>query len=688
MANYFNKPQLGKASLVNPQRATTPTVDRQAEYNAQLAAKQIDTLNQVGHQIIGEIDKFQKAKHKNEARRATVDMPSKINSYVKNKAIEDGVEFRDLSDKQLDQYVQEGKSKFFEASGINESSYTDEAYRMGEELSFRTLSKLTLDRNNENVEYHKTAIGDRVAAEAQSVASGLMSPEDFIGSLLYNQEDDVNAIANPAKSTGDFPEEMMNLSAKLDGEEVVNTKVNALASVYGATGNPDLLKILTSNEVKEASAHNPNFKNIVAMAKVKATKAIAVQQRQIFSGIEEQAHSLLLTGAIHSPEDVSSFLKDSMKGVPESLKPSNKSIYTLKNKMLKQAKTNDVANQYRKAIARKDATFLDSLEPKVAKEVVNNDFMSSTGITDYTPESLAALGTDTEMSLAFQEYADSGKPYPKALASALNNIPIGQIDEMEKQVKIYNNLVTLTQDKTRSINEIVDKKSLGTMLYLNNLLTDTEMSKAEKQEAYVSFRNDMNASVDSNGTYYSVDSKRYLNSPDIKEKIQKFSKDAPWTWDDNTSSSYIARDMKDSLARLMAAGVPEEELWDRAEENFLSSHKLTEAPDGSEIVLPREFMDVPEKKFITLVNRTKAMKELREASMFTGDFMWERRISWRPTTNYSKSKEMEMYLDGKRVEGTRFTRDILDNVTHTYEQYERSKQFNKLGKEMKLKKNK
>lgn len=651
MVDYYKGVQQSTANFRQAQIGNAPVQDSAARQKAQNVARSIDMVNNIGMGLIQQEDKRIQAKNINEARRKTADMPQYINSFVREKAAKDGKELRNLSTDQIDIYSREASSKFYEDRGITGSNYFAEAQEIGADLSTRTYVGLVDQRNNEDLEYNKNLISERVGFQADTLERGGVSADNFLSILksdLTIDSDAVTVLSQEERAASEIGDVATAKEAQLSG----------LISYASTNGSPQLVEVLKSKEAKEYFGGVPNYSNMVSMAEQKSVSTINSTRAANFQDIEQNAYGIMSLNGFKTKTDVDSFIKEYKGKYTGLYAPKEEDIFNLRAKMYKSVSEATSLSDYRASIQKGDNTWLKSsgLTEKEQEALITQNAQVEIGVSDFTPASIDLILADKEKSLSFRQYISSGKPVPEQLRTWATETPLGGWKGIQKKYADYQQLSALSEGR---INEIFNKKSQMEMLFTGRLI-DKEMTTAEKNDAFIAFQNDINKSVDSFGNYYSPVASDTLRDPDVIKNIAKFSKDAPWTWDENTDSDYIARNVKGNVGLYVAAGYTPEQSLDKAKELFQKSHKYIELPDGSEGIITPSFVEkgLEKEDFEFFVNNHNEVRKIKRAAFASGttvgDFLFERRLTYRPVAEHEKTGEYHIFYNGTKINNTRF----------------------------------
>lgn len=667
MANkFYQGTQLQGANFRQAVAPNFSTQDRAAQTKYQSISQNLQKLNNVAQRGLAYSNKKAEAKRLNEAQVETYGLPEYTDKYVRTKTQEDGLDFRNLSDEQIKNYSNEARAEYFNEKGLNDKDYAEEANSIADELSLRTMQKLSQSRSQENQEYNIGVITERTKKHAEGVQKGTMDAKDFLESLGNNLERDSFAVEPPS--------EIQQASEEL-GNPVLAKKaqLSGLIAAASESSSPELLQALKSEEAKKYFKDEPQYENMINVAEAKAFMYTKKKKQQNYSRIEEQAYSAMEMGAIRTEQDVESFFNE-VYNKNDIYRPSSKDIFKLKQKMLKGAKETDAVVKYKDAIDAGDYTWLDnqgfSKEEKEA--IITKDAKVDMDLPDFSPATLFAALQDDDKRTNIRAYFDSGKPVPKQLKTWANESPIGGLKGLQQKYTMYQDLVGLTNGTSTSINDIfTDKKSIGEMLFVGNLLDNPSIPEADKYERYIEFKNDLSRNVDQYGVYYNTAAQAALNDEAIKENIMEYSKDAPWTWDDSSVPSYVSREIKSNFAMYMALDMDVDKSLKKAKELFEKNNKYVEAPDGSETILTREFLDVDERRMNEFVLSNDIVKQVgaaKKATKLFGDFFHEGTIGYKPANDYPKSKQYVITIDGVPDGRTRFTREDFNKFEENYRQ--------------------
>lgn len=649
MASNFQRPQLGQASLRQAQIGNAPTVDRQAHAEADQASANIDSLNRIGQTVIKKVSDADKARDINEARRATANLPSEVDRRVRRQAEENGIPYRRLSNEELNSYTTQALGEFYDESGISDSAYRQEAMQMGDELGIRSLAKFGQVRDAENLKYNTGVITERTSVQANVLHKGGMTEEAFIKTLGNDLELDGVALGTESQAK----------VAQLEG---------ILADVV-ANGNPEAISILDSEDAKEYFDGVEGYDNMVQIGKNKSIAVVNKKSAQNFTAIEERVFAIANGGGFSSASEVKSILEEELSQYKGTLyEPSEKKMFKLEQQLLKMAETNGHLEGYQNAKLNKDSTYLKNLglKPKELEAVITQDAKYGIGVNDFTPETLKNLSDGQLGSLS--KYSGEGLPFPKQMRIWANETPLGGFEGAKQKYLTFNRLASATGSR---VNEIFDKKTMMEMSFMGRLVANGAVEESVKEEQLAEYRSNMSKNVDSYGNYASADSLLVLRDKEVQADIQDFAKDAPWTTDDSSSSAYVARNVSGSIGMYIASGYSNEEAITKSKELFNNTHQHVEMPDGSETVITPEFKQAMLDNKSTLddlvlyasrqsgviaANKVQTIfNGATEGGTFKEDAMDN--ISVRPVNNYEKTKEYQIFYDGKLVPNSRFNAD-------------------------------
>lgn len=651
MASNFQRPQLGQARLKGAQIGNAPTIDRAAHAQADQASANIDALNRIGQTVVKKVSDKEKAGNVNEARRATANLPSEIDQRVRRQADKDGVPYRRLSNEQLSNYTTQALSEFYDESGINDSAFSNEAKQMGDELGIRSLGKFGQVRDQENLAYNTGVVSERTSVQSNVLHKGGMSISTYMETLNNDLELDATAIGS-----------------------VYGAKAAQLKGIIGdivANGNPEAVGVLESDEAKKYFENIPEYKNMVQMGRNKSIANVNKRKQQNFKAIEEQGYAIADGGGFTTSAEVDSFMEEQLEETNDSLySPSSKQVFRLRQQLYKGAAVNTGVEGYRESLRKGDNTYLKSsgLKPKEQEAIITKHAKQEIGMIDFSPNAIDGMLIDKGQRDSFTRYIKSGQPVPEQLRVWAKERPINGFEGYKQKYVQYQEIASISEGR---INDIFDKKSQNEMLFMGNLL-NRDVEESVKQETFAAFQNDINKNVDSFGNYYSSEASNVLKDEDLQSDIASFSKDAPWTTDDNLSSVYTARQVKSSMSMYLSSGHTPEQAFKMSKEVFNRTHDYVEMPNGEEGVITPSFREVGGnvEDMTKFVMANETVRKYIETTQIAGNIaskgllsdiligeggQSEDDIAFRPVPQYEKTLEYQVFFRGTLIPNTRFT---------------------------------
>ena len=711
MASNFQTPSLSKATLTQARPVNVNVKDAKAHAKAQRVSNDIDSLSRlVGAGVSAVEQKVQgmtaqkKAENINTGRRQTVNLPDYTDKFVRNKAAEKGIEFMHVSDEQMNNWVTEAASTYYVDKGINETPSSKEARTIGEGLSFRTLSKLTEARNKESSQYNSGVISERTEFRADQLDKGNMSKQDVF-------EDMQNNLSIDATAMGPFSEEQGAAESLGNIDAAKAAQFQGLLNHAVTTGNPQVVEMLESDEGKEYFKGTPNYTDMLRVAKNKSISTVNTRKQQTFKSIENQGFAILDAGGFTTKEAVDSFMTEQLETSKGTIyEPSSKSTHTLRNKLYKGAADSDGVEKLTKAISEGDNTWIKSqgYTEKQQEAIITKKALRDIGMTDFSPASLNTMLVNKDQRAAYIKYMDSGQPVPEQMRVWAKERPVDGYDGMAQKYQTYQDLAVITGGR---INDIFNPRSQAEMLFFGQLLDNKGMTEADKQEASIAFRNQLIKSNDGHGGFYTPEAKALLTKDsDISNQILSFSKDTPWAYGDQQSSVYVNRKVRSLFSMYTAIGYEPDKALEESKAVFERTNLRVELPSGEEGIITNDFTNAgatPESMlkyikniksvrditftegFVAGLGPSKSIKDILNAEKEStgkriGDFLakgsdsqfqpsvflgglertannsatsqvFDGDLEYRPTSDYERTKQYQVFYRGQLVPSSRFT---------------------------------
>lgn len=582
----------------------------------------------------------------------TKDYASYGQTYISKKAQEEGVNVEDFSREDLDKFIPEMKKSYMESKGLDKKKYREIIdKRLNDKDPFIVEAQDSYNR--------KTRDDKNIKSLHDSVADNFkrMDSKDLVDYINSTIDMHVGPDAAIQRSV----------------EEVKSSLISPLMTVAIETKDPELLKKIKDPELK-ALMNIPDYDNVVDVIEQQVRSTINKKKSINFDTTEEQAFLYLESGAMKSKEEVDSFLEQQQ--YQKGYEPDSRDMLKLRESLYKAVKTESGYSEYYAATKSGDYTYAErNAISKKDREALENKFAKvELGIQDTSPQGLIEAIKSSTKDDEFKQYARSGYPWSPDIINMFNSDVSGDVQSLKDKANAYTQLVSLTQDTPNPITAVLSPKTQGNLRYLTNLterLDNGLIDNVTFQDAYTTFTNDLNKNVDSYGMYSSVKSKDIVRDESVQKWANDFSKDAPWTWDENTNQSYIKRNLLGNFNILLDSGMEPNEAKKEAEKMFENSHQRIENPDGSETALPQEFKtQLPESIFEVAYNLPE-LKSMREANKFFGsEFLFKRKVSVRPHADYENNKLISVYYDGKKVGNTDMDREKFDTLWNTLETQE------------------
>lgn len=677
MAQIFKAPQMVQPSLRGAQIANAPTRDMAAWQKAENVSKSLDLINNIAQKGIQVHSEQVRAKNINDAKAATNQIPSYIDNYVRSKV---GNKFKDLSNDEINSYTTEALSKFNEEKGINESTYAKEASEISNDLLLRVQSKAYKMRDDELDLHVKNTISERTYQQASNAAGGHLSAMDLFETIKNDHKIDKEAV-------GPLTETQIAAGKLANPDDAKAAQLNGLIKFAASSGSPEVVDMLKSSEAREYFGNAKEYSALVDMAEKKSLSVVTARKGKNFDDIKQQGYGILNSNGFTDKKQVDSFIKEALsdsKGTRYA--PNESDIYKLKQTLYKGAKENSDVSAYQAALQKGDYTWIKTsgLKEKEQEAIISKAASLEIGVSDFSPASVSEMLNDSDKRAALSTYLRSGQPIPEQLKVWVNETPVGGWQGIQKKFIDFQELSVISEGR---INDIANKQATTEMLFVGKLIDNQSLTDAEKTESFTAFKNDIRKNVDSYGNYYSPAAREFLDDKDVQKDIAKFSKDAPWTTDDNLDSAYIARQVKGNIGLLIAAGYSPNEAFDRAKDMFDSSHVKFELPNGEEGILTPALLSempkqkgtpvAPEKLLEKFVYDMKVVRDIKKSAFFSNNFIGESlfksKISYRPTPDHEKTKEYHVLYDGKPIADSRFTPKEFSNRIAILEKNERTK---------------
>ncbi|MAD98973.1 MAG: hypothetical protein Unbinned200contig1002_14 [Prokaryotic dsDNA virus sp.] len=650
---------------------TGPERDLQAEYDAQKRgfADSIRGLLGVANTTVE--NKIVKDRKELEDTHG-LDAKADANGYadynasgLETKAKADGKEFADLTDEDILKYSKELKDEYIESKGLNNKPYFE---LINEQLDQK--NSLLLEKHSKQIrDAYEQKQGQILSEDIIGKIRSDMSPEDLVTYI----DETLNERVGPEKSIRATREEILEqLSLPLMQEAVTS-------------GNPKLLSKLKSGEMKKVFGSVPAYDNIISMAEKKATSIVSAQRENNFKTVEEEAYVIADSGGFLTDKNVDQFIQEKMNNIPEEYRPSAKDIFTLKQKMYKGVSTGNKTKEYLDAVKQGDYTYLERQDwkEKEKDEVHTQAFSTLTGINDLSPQGITEAMADDQMKYALTQYYKEGGDHPKEMKAWAKTQPraytdvdpvtgeetvVNFADAMRIKVNTYEELSAATASSATSIDSAFDVTDLSRMTFMKNLLEGIDsnsVNAAEAQEIYSNFNTNLEKKIDSWGRFRDPDVDAKMSQAEISEWSTEVAGSSPeWTWDEFSTPRYVARTLENNVSMFLAGGMDVEEAQEKAEEMFNNTHLKFESPDGSESAIGGDFVSFRgrEEAFAEVAANLPQLQSFKTADTYLGnDYVFRNRISIRPTSDFQKTKQIEVFYDGKRVANTRMSYDTFTN---------------------------
>lgn len=719
MPSNFKTPQLRQAGRVGVTQTTAPTVDNAARQKAENIGRNIDALSKVVSGGIAAASRFEKtytaqekAQNINTAKSQMVAAPTHISDFVRARAQKEEIPFRKLSDEQLASWSKEGANDYLEKKGILDTDSSAEAREMSNDIAVRTQGKIFNAVRKENQEFNADTIANNSSFLAKEIDNRNISKEEYLETLNNNLEIDKTAMGPPTQ------EQLATADAHGTGRAKQAQFAGTLKAVV-ETGSPEVLEVLESKEGREYFKDVENYKEMVSMAKNKSIATTNKRKQEAWKAVENSAYQMADAGVFKSKAQVNEFMATSKaRTAGTNYALDSKKTFKLKNDLYKIAETEDHVGKYRAALKAGDPTYLQTsgLKKEQIEDIVTKNAMYETGMADFTPASIQEMLIDPKKSEPFFKYLSTGQQLPEQLIAWANTRAVGGFKGAEQKYMDYKQINAGSEGR---INRIFNKKSQAEMLFIGNLL-DQDIEKSVMQENYIAFQNDTDKNVDSRGNYYSPEATKALDKDRLAD-ISTYSKEAPWTTDALSTPAYVNRQVKAGFALYMNSGLDADAALAKSKQVFEKTHKYVEMPDGTEGVISQKFYDtgLTTKDMVTSAMANKGVKayikkvtlsgfraqqdmaagktEVKSgtfkdsrgsmgflADILIGDEDVTENLSFRPTNQFEKTNEYEVFFRGQRVAGSRFTPTTLTNhkAALTLENEKRIKREDKQRREL------
>lgn len=518
--------------------------------------------------------------------------------------------------------------------------------------------------------------------QKQTATNQKKQQEKRYGSMMTSVKGLFTASNDPAEIVEELNGLLDNVGMEphtilVDGEEVEvnpsirdtseNAKLRMVQPILQSVmekRDPNALKLLESEEFKEFFDF-PDYDNVIEAAKQQVQSTINKKRQLNFDRLEESGFSGVDSGLFNNEKDIKNFFKEQVDTMPEADRPDTKQLMKLEDDLLKSVATESTFQNMYPIIKGGDYTALDrsGMKEKEIKAMKNKFFTVETGIDDLSPQGISDAIKSGDYDSQIKSFFESGYALPPHLETWANTPPSGGIKGLRDKQETFIQLNSLTQDTSRTTLDLFKPKEYSRMMFAGNLIDNIDSGVMDDKEAlqvYSTFNNDLNKNVDSFGIYTSSKAESAIQSEEVTEWLAEQSSDAPWTYDDFSGQAYIGRQFKNYFSYAMETTDDKVKAMELAEEMFYKRHTAFENPDGSEGVLPNEFLGFEPRDFTEIAHNLDDFKDIKEAAGFLGlakDYDFESNLAFRPDPSYEKTKLMNFYYDDKFI--TSMSADLM-----------------------------
>jgi len=648
MANeFFKSPQLGQAQLTDAQQTGLTGEDRAAVTKAQLASQSIQTLHNMGknvvHSISGVYQDNIKYKNKVQSKQHHKFFQAEVKQKIANTP-----NFESIGDEDLKKKYLEYSEEFMEAH--RDKPYADTLEKdlalMGDDM----LGFMIKTRGAKHTQIVTDATAESANGLGQMFTSGMISDEQFNGRIAELQYDATFGLQDPASSNLPFSDEdrakyRANITSKQSSKAILkglliqagNPKNSKLAAKMNT---PEFRKFMNIDDTNEE--YN---KSMYLLAK-KGRAADKLNYDKGIDGLKETLYTMTNQGL---PVNIDKQL--------DGFKQQGKAISAQDEHKIRKAFKNE------NDLVIKTSNYLDGMQsgkdillnetPKVREEHFNRAFSDAVGLTGevMSLDNIHANVTRDEVTQArLKENLGNGVPLPKNM-TRLFDIPAGSDpDKWLKANETIQVMSRLSKESGRSLTNFLSPEVVGKVRAISNIQSNPILSIEQKQEQHNMILDD----------YSKINSRGYIKpmegSSIDKDKLAKASSDAKWTTDNLEGSRQNFEIMQHYAYLNERAGMNGDDASELAIQQFNDGHSQHENPDGTEIAIPVEHKNLNPTglKMFARGNRDISNRITGQKIGGFKDYRIDRQIGMKKAPDFNVSKEYLLTYDGQEVIDARF----------------------------------
>jgi len=567
--------------------------------------------------------------HSLDAKKDTRNYASGADLYIDKKARENDKDKKDLTEDELELYMNDYDMEFFKEHGSK--PYSELIKEEAQNKRFAFVSR----QSQINKEFKKETRYE------QLVDTQL---------LEFNNSDDSKDIVKSMQETLD-----KTVGEGLGVEDThQNAKMRMLQKIIQNSVNSRDYKMLKTLKSKEMSDFfdMPDYKNAVNVLE-KQTQSKVNQLRQTsFDKISDQVYLGVDSGAFSNMKEIDSAIDEQLNQIDEEVRPYTKDIMRLKARLSTAFEEQLGYEEVKSRVESGDTTFMKRTGiDKKTRDVYNNKmFQDATGLDSLDPQSLSTAILSGDRDAEFRSAYNTFGTVPPAM-KLYGEAPIsGGINGMKQASAVYQNLSVQVEGTPVTLDDIYKPERQTELLYVGRLLDDADagvISEADATQAFRNFQNDIKKNRDGFGNYVSPSAQEFLNDDETKEWLQENVTDASWTTDEQSAQGYRRRQLVHYFNLAMETTDDSSVAREKAEQMFSKRHRDIEAPNGEEVILPSEYMEYDNRDFLKIANNHPDFEPFRSLGYLgTGvgkETYFENSISFTPDANYEKNKVMNLY---------------------------------------------
>ena len=672
MSKFFQKvatPETQRQQSVAPSGATQDAnahQEAQNDFNTNIGGALMDLVGATAKlgEGIKTYDKAEMARMRSEnqldADADLADLGSFMSTYIDEQ--EEGKSLSDYEPDELRSSIDDATQAFIKSKNLSDKGYF-------QILQQDIKAKSGVFFQKQTATNQKKQQAKRYESLKSSTRSTL-SVSDDPAEIISDWQDKLDMNVGLETKTIDVDGEMVEVTPSIkDTHE--NAKVQMFQSVMQEAienRDPRLLKMMESEEFKDFFDF-PDYDNVKGIVRQQVQSTVNKTRQLNYDTVSEQSHAAASTHQFKTAAQASSFLKARWNELPKEYRPDTKQQMRLEAEILKSVATSDVYTSLVSSLKDGDYTVLErgNHKKEITDEVKEMLFTDEVGLGDLSPEGYEIAITSGDVDAEMKSFFDKGYPFPPSMVAWAETKPRG-MDGWRRKSNAFRQLIANTQDTSRSAMDLFDAKEYSRTLYVGNLLDDIDagvLDEGEAQQVLSAFNNDLTKNIDSFGNYTSTKAHEALNDEDVTEWLSDKSSDAPWTYDEFSGQAYMKRQFKNYFSYAMETTDDPAKAMKLADKMFYKKHRAFESPDGSEGVLPQEFLSFASRDFVEVAHQMPELKDAKLAAGYLGlakDYDFEGNLSFRPDPNYSKNKQMAFYYNNV-LAGRMTAKELQDRLT-------------------------